>query len=173
MRRLLSVTVLPLVLAAGCGGESPDAQADGPAATPKRPGAITVEPPAQPQTLDAARRAAKEHMDAYAAGDYGGAWELWSADAKKLLDRAEYVKLSELCPATAEGAPIKIEAVRMSADQTKATVRAERMSFKFTYTYRYEEGRWVFAPDAETMAEYRLGSPEKIAAKRKREGGCG
>lgn len=164
MRRVIPAVVLPFMLV-GCGGES------APSAAPQEP-APAASAPAQPQTEEAVREAAQEHVDAYVSGDYAGAWESWSNSAKKVLDQAGYVRLNELCPQLAEGVPMKVDAVRLNAAKTVAVVRFERLGFKFSYKYLYEDGRWRFQPDAETIADYRLGA-EALAAKRKREGSCG
>lgn len=80
--------------------------------------------------------------------------------------------MNQLCPPMAEGIPMKVEAVRLDADKTVATVRFERLGFKLSYKYLYENGQWRFQPDAETIADYLLGV-EALAAKRKKEGTCG
>ncbi|GAA0318535.1 hypothetical protein GCM10010151_05480 [Actinoallomurus spadix] len=51
---------------------------------------------------------ATEEFDSYAAGDYGAAWDLWTAAGKRAISRANYVKLFTLCPEIAQGVRFEI-----------------------------------------------------------------
>ncbi|MBA9005940.1 hypothetical protein [Thermomonospora cellulosilytica] len=170
---MLSAVLLPVlaVVTVGCGGNG-SGGGDAAAAPSKAAPAPASSAPQQPQTEAAARQAAQEHADAYAAGDYEGTWQLWAPEAQKVLSQQNYVRLFELCPQPAQNVPMKVEAVRLSADKTTATVRIDRLGFKFSYRYVYEGGRWGFMPDKKTLDGYRLGV-DKLAAQKKQRGECG
>lgn len=156
------------VAVAGCGGDKAPAEA-GTAPTP----AVTASSPApsaEPVTEQAAKAAASEMFEAFSSGDYGAAWDLWSGEAQKTMSRADYLRLNELCRPAAEGVPITLKKVRLEG--TVAIVRAERVGMGFTYRFTHEAGRWVYVPDKEVLAEYRSGTVEQIAAKRRKDSRC-
>lgn len=171
MRRLLPVVVLPVLLAAGCGGDSGTASSGSAGSAASSEVDVVDEPVTQPRTEAAVRKAAEEYLSTFASGDYAGAWALLAEEAQNTLGREDYLKVFQQCPSPSEGVPSTIEAVRLD-DQNTATVRSSRLGFKFSHTYKYEGGRWVYLPDAKALADYRLG-PDKLVAKRKAEGGCG
>ncbi|GAA4070163.1 hypothetical protein [Actinomadura miaoliensis] len=162
----VSIGAVIAVAAVGCAQEEPDKTTAVPPAASKSAAAPAA------QTEEAVKRAVKEFTSAYASGDYAGAWEWWDSAAKKVLPQAEYEKVFELCPSPAQGVPFTVEAARLSAARDSAVVRVSRATFQFSYRVVYEGGQWRFKPDAQSLAEYRLGSAEKIAAKRRAAGKC-
>jgi hypothetical protein len=116
------------------------------------------------------RQAAKAEFDAYAAGQYGQAWDLWSAHAKTLISRADYEKLHAECRDSAAGVPITIEAVTVTGPT--ASVRISRLGFLAAYTFRWDGGHWRFEPKPADAADYRLGVTA-LVAKDRTAGFCG
>jgi hypothetical protein len=167
MRRFL---ILLLLLLAGCAADRPaGGSAVEPAATTTTaPAATTTTAPAEPQTKEAAHAAIERSTEAYAAGDWAGAWDEWTPQAKRRFSRRDYITLHTRCK-TLTGIPFKIKAVRVEG--TTATVRTERASFLFTSTLRYINGRWYFQPDVEDRANYALGL-DRLLKKRRAEGSC-
>jgi hypothetical protein len=82
----------------------------------------------------------------------------------------DYVTLHTTCK-TLTGLKFTITAARLEGAD-RAVIRADRGGLAFTYEMRYENGRWRFQPDAEAMADYRLGLTALIA-QNKTEGTCG
>lgn len=158
--------VLPLTACGDGGSASATAPSSaGPAASPTRPAA-------QPKTEAAVRTAAQDEFDAYAAGEYGEAWDLWTAAAKRMISRADYERLHELCPSVT-GLRFTIEKVRVSGDT--ASVRVSRAIAVMSYTFRYEQGQWLFVPDKAAAADYRYARKAgiaKLVARQKAQGGC-
>lgn len=127
---------------------------------------------AEPHTEAAVRAAANEEFDAYASADYGAAWDQWYAPAKKLISRANYMRLFELCPAPAAGVRFQIEKITMDSDR-EAHVRVVRLIAVFTYRFVYEAGHWRFVPEADSMRDYRTKSIEQMVAEHRAQGACG
>lgn len=142
--------------------------AAGVAATPAAPTSTAAEP----RTEAAVRAAAGEEFDAYASGDYGAAWDEWTTAAKKLISRADYMHLFELCPQPASGVRFTIDKVTMNSDGT-ARVRATRLIAVLSYQFAYEAGHWRFVPDAESMRDYRTKTVQQMAQEHRAQGACG
>jgi len=170
----VSTAALAALFLAGCGGGTEGApQASAPTSgTAAAATTTTTEvpaPTAQPQTLDAAKAAAQTFADAYSAGDIAGSWETWTAEAKTVFNRNDYVRFINSCnPIT--GLTFTIKTARLE-NPTTAVVSLERGGFAQAYTIRYEDDAWRFQPSEESMATYRLGVDAAIA-KRKAELGC-
>lgn len=152
MRAPLITAVALLLSLAGCSsGQTP--------AEPTSEARATI-PTGQPKTEEAARAAAKEEFDAYAAGDWGGTWDLWTQAGQKAFSREDYIALHNACK-TPVGIPLNIQNVRLEGDS--AIVRIERMTLIKAYTMKYENGEWRFQPEAEDMAGYAKGKDALIA----------
>lgn len=163
--KTLSVAALVLITA-GCSRGGP---AGGPQAVAATAPAGTSAA-AQPPTEDGARAAAKDGYDAYAAGDYGGWWDLWTPTAQQVISRADYLRLMGLCASPAQGTPFVIQKVTVAG--TTATVRWERAGLLVQAdTWLYMAGAWRYRPPPESVADYRLGV-QRAAAKRRAEGSC-
>jgi len=167
-KKILIAGIATFALAlAGCSSK-PTIVSGGPIHTVGPLAAATPTPSAQPKTADAAKVAAQLEVDRYAAGDFGGAWDLWAASAKTLISRDDYKKLLATCvPIT--GLPFTVKEARL--EDGKAIVNVERASFQFTYTMEYENGAWRFEPDAESIAGYKKGV-DKLIADEKASGDC-
>lgn len=123
---------------------------------------------AEPKTEDGAKAAAQNEFDAYSAGDWGGTWDLWTAEGKAAFSRDDYIALHNECK-TITGLPMTIKNVRMEGD--RAIVRVERMSFLMSYTMRYQDNAWRFQPTVEDIVGYTKGRTALITEK-KQAGTC-
>src|SRR5258706_15903032 len=83
-----------LAAAPGCGGGH---VAAGPSAAGTVNRAGTVRGP------EAARATAQTEFGLLAGGDYGGAWDLWTAAAQQAVARPDFVALRATCP---RGVPV-------------------------------------------------------------------
>lgn len=167
MRSIIVAIVAALVLA-GCSSTNN-------ATAPPAPAAATTAQattPAEPHTEAAVRAAANEEFDSYASGDYGGAWDMFYAPAKKLISRDNYLRLFELCPSAGQGLRFTIEKITMDgADE--ARVRTNRAVYLATYQFRYEDGHWRFVPTADNMRDYRTKTVQQMVSERRAQGACG
>lgn len=169
-----ALTTLALILAAGCSNTNDTTE---PATPPPATGVATPAAPAssgpEPHTEAAVHAAAVEEFDSFAAGDYGATWDLYYTPAKKLIGRADYIRLFKLCPDPAAGVKFQIEKVTLDNDH-QAHVRVSRLGLAVaTYEFVYEAGHWRFIPDARAMSDYRTKSVEEMARDQRAAGGCG
>jgi hypothetical protein len=169
------------VLAVGCSGSEDKTEiatpppAAGVATTP--PGAPSTAPAssggAEPQTETGVRAVATDEFDSFAGGDYGGAWDLFYGLAKKLISRADYIRLFKLCPDPAPGVRFQIEKISMGSGG-EAQVRVSRLGLAdASYRFVYESGHWRFVPTAQAMNDYSTKKVEQIASDERAQGGCG
>lgn len=116
---------------------------------------------------DAARAAAQEQADRFTSGDFGGAWDMWTAEAQSVMSREDYVEFSKTCSET--GAPLDVSSVRVDGDD--ATVRLALGDFERAYQMHYEGGEWRWQPTGEALDMYAEGLEGAIAAA-KADGSC-
>jgi hypothetical protein len=135
-------------------------QMSGQAARPSSVAQVSNGP--QPKTVEAAKSAAQASFDLYAAGDWRGSWDSWTASAKKVVSRDEYARYHEECPQAVTGPAFTITSIRLETPTT-ATLVVDRMGFKFTYQMIYEDGQWRFQPDADTIKDFKGGVDKMIA----------
>lgn len=129
------------------------------------------EKPAQPRTRAAVRSAAEEVFDAYAAGEYGPFWDMWTSQAKEVVSRKDYVRRFRLCPSVAQGLRFEIQKVTVAGN--RATVRTARSILVQTYRFAYQEGEWRYSPLPEQLAPYRTKTVDQIVREEKAAGACG
>lgn len=108
----------------------------------------------------AARKTAQAASDAYAAGDWAGAWDYKSKQAKAAISRADYERWLVGCDKLS-GPKFEIKTVRVEGD--KATVTTERLGIALTDHYVFEDHAWRLAPDAAALASYAKGVDALIA----------
>ncbi|WP_019631854.1 hypothetical protein [Actinomadura atramentaria] len=127
--------------------------------------------PAPKATPDAAalRAKATELLSAYAAGDYGAAWDLWSKSAQRAISRADYTKLYDLCPARDDGVPYTITDTRVETHT--GIVRAQRSGTTTTFRFTWENNAWRYVLPTTTARVYRT-DVEHLAARRAKQGRC-
>lgn len=124
----------------------------------------------QPRTEFGARQAANAALDSYAAGNYGAFWDSWTKESQKVISRADYERLFQLCKPPAEGLRFTINRVDVEGDT--ARVEVARLIATFTYTLRYENGQWRFVLPDDTRAEYQGRTVEQIAQQRRAKSQC-
>jgi hypothetical protein len=161
MKRLTLVVTAITLLSACSSGPKADSDPDSPAVTTARP--------TEPQTLEGARKVAKEAAGRIGAQDFGGSWDQWSRAGQAAIPREEYVKYAETC--NLGGAPLNIDDIRMEGD-SKAVVRFEFAGFKQARTLIYEDGQWRAKVANETLGYFKGGSAESAIAAAKADGGC-
>jgi hypothetical protein len=172
--RTLSV-LLALPLLAACGAEAPTgAQPSlGPAAFEDPPSTTSPQSP-EPRTVEAVRKVAKEEFGTYANGDYGAAWDLWTAEAQRTIPRSTYRQLHRLCRPPAAAAHFRIIKVRVVGNA--AAVRVTRANTNLIVRFAYRQGRWRFIPPQSTLREHhqiRLHGLHNFVAAQKQKGRCG
>ncbi|NJC69133.1 hypothetical protein HC031_05285 [Planosporangium thailandense] len=167
-RAVAAGTAVSIAFALGaCGGKASDT----PAATATRStAAASPTPSAEPKTVDAAKAAAQREFDLYAAGDWAGAWDLWTKAGKAAFSRSDYSRLHTECK-TLTGLTFEITNARLENDTT-AVVAYKRSIAAGTANMMYEDGGWRYQPDASSMADYAKGV-DKLIADSKQEGRCG
>ena len=156
MRPLLTaLPVLALSLAA-CSSDEPSDDAAG------------GETDAQPRSVAAVESVAQEEADRYAAGDFGGAWDLWAEEAQGTISREDYIELGEAC--LGAGVRINVTKVRLVGDD-RAVVRMGVGRFQQAYTMRYEDGAWRWVPTDEALEDYD-GDVDRLIKTMEAKGNC-
>lgn len=151
-----------LVLA-GCGSESDEAGDGGVNEEPAAASEPTQE--AEPEddaagNEDAVRAAAREQADRHSSGDFGGAYDMWSADAKATISRDDYLAFAEEC--LESGLPIDVEAVRLESD-AEAVVRLGIAGFNQSYSMVLEGDEWAWVPTDTALDIYAADDPVQAA----------
>jgi hypothetical protein len=154
---MLFTGLLAAVWLAGCSARS------GPA-----PPAGTAGPQG-PQGAQA-EAVADQEFGLLAAGDWPGAWKLWTDSAKHVLGESAYVRLNTECQPRL-GVPYVIwQAQRTGA--TTVLVRWTRGPARGSNAMVYQQGAWKFAPSAADLAAYQRGVGQ-LATTLKAEHACG
>jgi hypothetical protein len=126
-------------------------------------------PPAGPQGAQA-EAVADQEFGLLAAGDWPGAWKLWTDSAKHVLSESAYVRLNTECRPRL-GVPYVIwQAQRTGA--TTVLVRWTRGPARGSNAMLYQQGAWKFAPSAADLAAYQRGVGQLVTT-RKAEQACG
>jgi hypothetical protein len=158
MVRALGCLALILVLVSGCGGSGENGNSD--RSSPQQN--------AEPKTAKAATAIAEEQALRYSSGDFAGAWEMWTDEAKEIFSREDYVTLGETCAGT--GVPLEVDPARLEgADE--AVVRAGLGDIKTSHKLKYDDGHWKWEPAPDDIKIYELGLQGAIKA-RKAEDSC-
>ncbi len=166
--RSASATVAVLaaltVLAAGCSTHPRQRQ---PRTVPATP--ATRAPSNDPRTV-AAAKVAVGAVDRQLAGDYAGAWELYTADGKAAVSKDGFVRLQTACPPKAHGQQARALEGRLE-DPNTAVIRVEVAGQTTARAMRNEGGQWHIEPSDSAMADFKLGVDQAIA-KQKAAGNC-
>lgn len=112
--------------------------------------------------------AAQEQADRFASGDFAGAWDMWTDDAKAVMSQADYVTFGEAC--ANGGVPLDVVDARVDAPG-EGTVRVGLGGISGAYQMRYEDGAWSWVPSDEALAMYELG-PEGAIEQATDDGSC-
>jgi hypothetical protein len=117
-----------------------------------------------------AEAVADQEFGLLAAGDWPGAWKLWTGSAKHVLSESGYVRLNTECKPRL-GVPYVIwQAQRTGA--TTVLVRWTRGTARGSNAMLFELGAWKFAPSAADLAAYQRGVGQLVTTL-KAEQACG
>ena len=169
-KSVLTGLLLAAAFTAGCDSGSEAAQNPLSATDVATTTAVSTTPLAEPQTVEAAKALAERQVEAFAAGDYAGTWDMWSAAGKAAISREEYTRIFTECREVAGGVPITVKTARLE-NPTTAVVTIDRLGFGATYTVLYEDGAWRWQPSADSMADFAKGA-DVIIAERRSRGSC-
>lgn len=137
-----------------------------------RHGAPGVPPVARTSTPQGAQAqaVAEQEFRLLTAGDWQGAWNLWTGIAKQDFSQAAFVQLNQQCQPQGEGPYTILRAARISP----ATVRVgwRRGPESGTNNMILEHGAWRFSPSLAQLEEYHLGVT-KLVARLRAENACG
>lgn len=117
---------------------------------------------------DALEDAAREQADRFTSGDFAGAWDMWTDDAKAVMSQGDYETFGKAC--ANGGVPLEVVDARVDSPG-EGTVRLGVGEFSSAYQMRYEGGAWSWVPTDDALALYELG-PEGAIEKYKAEGSC-
>jgi hypothetical protein len=124
---------------------------------------------AEPQGAQA-EAVADQEFGLLAAGDWPGAWKLWTDSAKHVFSESAYVRLNTECRPRL-GVPYVIwQAQRTGA--TTVLVRWTRGPARGSNAMVYQRGAWKFAPSAAALAADQRGVG-RLATTLKAEHACG
>ena len=152
MRLVVWLVLAGLVVlgSAGCSSSRPGGGSSGSAASP---GDQAV---ARARGSVEAKAVAETEFGLLAGGDYGGAWALWTDDAKAAVPRDEFVSQSVGCrPGLAVATrvvtadPVDATHVRITWDRGGRTGVAEMLQIN---------GAWRYQPDQATLDGYQAGT---------------
>lgn len=152
-RGLRLAIVVPLVL--GVVVACSDKNNDSSESASDRP---TVEVTAQPQDAQSAQVTAEQVFDNLTEGDWAGAWDLWTDNAKTAIGKDAYVDLVSTCTAQQGDyvvtgvTPVDDSTATIKWSHTPAGGTADQSG---TSTVRYQNGAWRFEPDAAALAAYK------------------
>lgn len=151
-RGLALAFVVPLVLGVGACSDDKSGSKDSPSDRP------TVDVTAQPQDAQAAQVAAEQVYDNLSEGDWAGAWDLWTDNAKTAITKDAYVDLLPTCTAQQGNyvvtgvTPVDDSTATVKWTHTPAGGTAEKTG---TSTVRYQSGAWKYEPDAASLTAYK------------------
>ena len=109
-------------------------------------------------------------MDRQLSGDYGGAWDTYTAAGKAAISRADFIRLQTACPPKSLNKQAKVVGARLD-DANTAVIRLDVGGAVGARTMRYENGKWMLEPSEAALADFKLGVDPAIA-KQKAAGTC-
>jgi hypothetical protein len=117
-----------------------------------------------------AEAVADQEFGLLAAGDWPGAWKLWTDSAKHVLSESAYVRLNTECKPRL-GVPYVIWQAQRTGTTT-VLVRWTRGTARGSNAMLYQQGAWKFAPSAADLAAYQRGAGQLVTTL-KAEQACG
>ncbi|MBY8882823.1 hypothetical protein [Actinacidiphila acidipaludis] len=112
---------------------------------------------------------ARQEFGLLSGGGWAQAWDLWTPTAQRAVPQAEFVRVNTECRPPV-GVPYVIDASSVP-DPTTVRVDWHRADTTGSATLSYRAGRWRFAPDARTLADYRPGA-DRLIQNRTAAGSC-
>ncbi|MFY1632741.1 hypothetical protein ACN27F_05525 [Solwaraspora sp. WMMB335] len=161
------VGVAALALVTGC--ETPPANTAG---NPSPPAVGTPDVSQEPIQVNVAEALdlAQQEFDLITSGDWSGAWQLWTAEAKKSVPEEVYVETNEACPVQ-DGVEFQLQEVT-PVSETAVDLTWRRDDTVGNSSLRLEEDTWRFDPGGGMLVEYASGAEDAVA-KRQAAGSCG
>ncbi|WFE29122.1 hypothetical protein O7623_08030 [Solwaraspora sp. WMMD791] len=159
------IAVAALTLAAGCGTAS-----GGTPGTPTAPvvSAPETREPIQVNVADALS-VAQQEFSLIASGDWSGAWQLWTEEAKKSVPEEVFVTTNEACPVQ-DGVEFELQEVN-PVSETAVDLTWRRDDTVGNSSMRLEQDTWRFDPGGGVLVEYASGADDAIA-NRQAAGSC-
>ena len=117
-----------------------------------------------------AEAVADQEFGLLAAGDWPGAWKLWTDSAQHVISESAYVQLNTECKPRLGVAYVIWQAQRTGA--TTVLVRWTRGTARGSNAMLYQQGAWKFAPSAADLAAYQRGVGQLVTTL-KAEKACG
>lgn len=124
--------------------------------------------PTPPQSQQA-YAVARQEFGLLSGGGWAQAWDLWTASAQRTVPQAEFVRVNTACR-PAIGVPYVIDSGTVT-DPTTVRITWHRADVTGSNSLLYQSGHWRFAPDAGTVADYRLGA-DRLIEQRRAAGSC-
>jgi len=152
-----------LVLAAGCDSTPGPSSAPSSPVGPGRPTATPTHTPVN-VNVGAALEVSTKEFKLLTAGDWAGAWALWTESARRQVPRDAFVAVNKACPATLRQV-YKLQDVRpINTELVELTYR--RGENVHHGSLQAAGGGWRFEPDARTLVEYVNGTDDAIAKRK-------
>lgn len=140
------ITLAAAALPAACGGSEPQA-------TPTT--ASSVDHASGVLSVAAAKATAEREFGMLSGGNYGGAWELWTAGAQATVPKADFVSLGATCTAQ-RGVPYEVVSSRR-INQYNVDITYTRAGTTGTSRLVFYSNAWHVKPDATVLNKYRAG----------------
>lgn len=153
--------VAALALVTGC-NTAPGGTAGGPSAAPAPPPQATQEP-VQVNVAEALG-VAQQEFSLIANGDWSGAWQLWTDEAKKSVPEEVFVEANEACPVQ-DGVEFELQEVT-PVNETSVDLTWRRDGTVGNSSLRLEDDTWRFDPGGGMLVEYASGADDTIASRR-------
>jgi hypothetical protein len=148
-----------LVLAAGCDSTSGQpAAAPAPGDAGRRPAASPTRTPVNVNVGAALEVSAKE-FQLLTAGDWAGAWALWTSSAQRQVPRDAFIAVNRACPAM-------LRQVYKLQDVQPIKLTYRRADNVHQGSLQAAGSGWRFEPDAKTLLEYGDGADAAIAKRK-------
>jgi hypothetical protein len=157
-----------LVLAAGC-DTAPGSSTPSTTGAPGRPAPASPTRTPVNVNVGAALEVSTKEFDLLSAGNWAGAWALWTESARKQVPRDAFVAVNRACPAALRQAYRLQDVKPINTQLIELTYR--RGENVHHGALRAARGGWEFEPDAGTLVEYANGVDAAIA-KRKAANQC-
>ncbi|MFB9895847.1 hypothetical protein [Planobispora takensis] len=138
------------------------------AAAPSATGAPGAEP-----SEEELRQTAQTAFDAYASGDSGAFWDLWTTESQALITREEYVRLFQLCPQTVSGVSFTITDTTITGETALVTATRAGDPTAYDYDFAYENGSWRYIVPPQEAQAYQTKNVDQIVQERRAAGACG
>ncbi|WP_031524188.1 hypothetical protein [Streptomyces sp. NRRL F-5123] len=112
---------------------------------------------------------ARQEFGRLSGGDWAGAWQLWTADARQAVPQDEFVRANTECR-PALGVPYVLGPGSRTGPGT-FRVSWTHAGTTGSSTLQLASGHWYFSPGPQTLADFRLGA-DHVVRQRRASGSC-